>query len=113
LHRFARFIALVALAGAACSESGIALTLVNVGGTSLDSVVVHTTGYDYPLGNLAPGDTARARLQATGESHVELTHGRGSRSRLRVGGYFERGYTGTMHVRLTADSVLTFHQATR
>ena len=87
--------------------------VVNEGRVSLDSVVVHTTGYDYPLGDLGPSDTARVRIQAIGESHVELTHGRGPRTRLQVCGYFERGYRGTMKARLSADSVLSFQQATR
>ena len=88
-------------------HDSITLTLENVGTVSLDSVVVLTTGRHYPVGNLAAGASRRLRVGAEGESHIEVEHGTGDRRRLRVGTYFERGYGGTIQVRLTADSIVS------
>ena len=104
-RRTAGLIILLATVGCRGRDS-ITLTLQNVGQASLDSVVVFTTGRQYPVGRLAGGASTRLRIGADGESHIEVEHGAELRRRLRVGTYFESRLRGTIDVRLTADSVV-------
>jgi hypothetical protein len=98
----------VALVGVACSRPGIELTLTNVGDVTLDSVVVHTTGFTYPIGALSPSASRTLLVNATGESHVEVEHGPASaRRRLVLDVYFERNYRGSIDARLRSDTVLS------
>jgi len=72
----------------------------------MDSVVVLTTGFRYPIGDLAPGEQRTVAVEAEGESHFEIEYGRAERRRLNLGGYFERGYVGTYFARVRHDSVV-------
>jgi hypothetical protein len=105
---------LTLLSAASCrGRDSITLTLENVGQVPLDSVVVFTTGRAYSVGSIAGGASTRLRIGANGESHIEIEHGAGSRRRLRVGTYFERGYGGKIDVRLTADSIVAIADSIR
>ncbi|MCC9609583.1 hypothetical protein LOC68_04490 [Blastopirellula sp. JC732] len=81
---------------------GIRVTVQNVGTTPMQDVVLHVTGNDYPLGDLPPGATARARVNSTGESGLEIEYvdPNGDLQRLNAGGYFEPGYRGTIRVKI-------------
>jgi hypothetical protein len=105
VRRIAGLLALLATAGCRSRDS-ITLTLENVGEAPLDSVVVFTTGRQYPVGRLPGGGSIRLRIGADGESHIEVEHGTDARRRLRVGTYFEGGYGGKIDVRLTVDSIV-------
>ena len=96
-----------------CGTSGVEFTLRNVGAAPLASVVVHTTGFTYPLGDVPTGDTRTVRVEARGESHIELEHGAGQRTRLVVDTYFERGYTGTVIAEVRPDSVVRVESQVR
>ena len=89
-----------------CGTSGVEFTLRNVDAAPLDSVVVHTTGYTYALGDVPAGASRTLRVQATGESHIEIAHGAEPRPRLVVDTYFERGYAGTVTAEVRRDSVV-------
>ena len=100
--------ALVCLLMLGCSEPGIDLTLTNGGTAGLDSVVVHTTGYSYPIGDLAAGATRELKVQSTGESDIAVEHGPGDlRRRVVLGVYFEERYREAVTARVTADTVLS------
>jgi len=102
------FVAIVlaaTLAGCRARDS-VELRLENVGTEGLDSLVIYTTGREYVVGRLGPGESTHVMIGANGESHIEVEHGKGERRRLRVGIYFESGYGGSITVRLRADSVV-------
>lgn len=81
-------------------RSGIHVTIKNTGSQPLRSVVLHVSGASYTLGDIPPGTTAHAILQATGESHLEIefTDPDGQTQRLDAGGYFEASYRGTIDI---------------
>jgi len=81
---------------------GIRVTVENAGTTPLKSVVLHVTGASCDLGDLAPGESATARVSPTGESEleVEIKDTDGQTQRLNAGGYFESGYRGTIRVEI-------------
>lgn len=81
-------------------RSGIQFTVENSGTRPLKSVVLHVTGASSNLGDIAPGASATARVNPTGESHLEIefTDADGQVQRLDAGGYFESGYRGTIRV---------------
>ncbi len=83
-------------------RSGIRVTVENTGSTSLNSVVLHVTGVSYDLGDIAPGESATARVSPTGESEleVEFKDTAGQTQRLNAGGYFESGYRGSIRVEI-------------
>jgi len=83
-------------------RSGIRVTVENTGSTSLNSVVLHVTGESYDLGDIAPGESATARVNPTGESELEVDFKDtdGQTQRLNAGGYFESGYRGTIRVEI-------------
>jgi hypothetical protein len=98
-------LATVPVLGCRAADS-ITLTLENVGRIPLDSVTVFTTGRSYPIGSVPAGASSDLLIGANGESHIEIEHGSHPRHRLRVGTYFESGYSGRINVRITADSVV-------
>ena len=79
-------------------RSGIRVTVENTGAAPLRSVVLHVTGASYNLGNIAPGDSATARVQPTSESQLEIefVDAEGQPQRLDAGGYYESRYRGTI-----------------
>ena len=99
---FLAFALFVLAAGSAfvLLRSGIQVTIQNTGSQPLRSVVLHVTGASCHLGDIAPGATAKATVQPTGESHLEIqfTDPDGQTRRLDAGGYFESGYRGTIDV---------------
>jgi hypothetical protein len=102
-----RLAALVVLT--ACGPApgeGIRFAVENADSVPLDSVVVLTSGHQYALGTVAPGERRAVAVTADGECHFEVEHGRGARRRLHAGGYFERGYVGSYLARVRRDSVL-------
>ena len=97
---------LVAPALLGCGTSGIDFTLRNRDAARLESVIVHTTGFTYPLGDVPAGASRTVRVQSTGESHIEVEHGARPRLRLVVETYFERGYSGTVTAEVRRDTVV-------
>ena len=83
-------------------RSGIQVTVENTGISALKSVVLHVTGASYDLGDIAPGETATARVNPNGESElkVEFKDTDDQTQRLNAGGYFESGYRGTIRVEI-------------
>lgn len=98
---------------AACGPRGVTFQLENGDSVPLDSVVVFTTGHEYRLGTLAPGERRSIVVSAKGESGFEIEHGRDQRQRLQIGGYFESGYRGTFFARVRRDTVLTLADSIR
>jgi hypothetical protein len=105
-------LATVPVLGCRAADS-ITLTLENVGRIPLDSVIVFTTGRSYPIGSIPAGASSHLLIGANGESHIEIEHGSHPRRRLRVGTYFENGYSGKINVRLTGDSVVAVLDSVR
>ena len=89
-----------------CGAPGVEFTLQNVSATALDSVVVYTTGHTYLLGTVPPGTSRAIQVEAVGDSHIEVEHGTGTRSRLVVDTYFGKGYSGTVTAAVGPDSVV-------
>jgi hypothetical protein len=85
-------------------EDGVTFVAHNVGTEPMRSVVVHVTGKSYPIGDLAPGASKSVRVNPTSESHIELSQS--GHARLTVGGYFEKGYQGTITADVTTESVV-------
>jgi hypothetical protein len=81
-------------------RSGIQVTVHNTGATSIRSVVLHVTGRSYPVGDIAPGNSAEATVNPTSESHLEIEFrdADGKQQRLVVDCYFEPGYRGVVQV---------------
>lgn len=84
----------------ALRKPGIQVTVQNTGSQSLGAVVLHVTGESYDLGGVTPGASTQVIVRPSSESHLEIefTDGNGNRKRLNAGGYFERGYRGTIRV---------------
>ena len=80
--------------------------LVNVGDVPLDSVVVRVTGAAYPVGTIAPGDSATVAAEPSGESGVRVELA-GREEPLSLEVYFEAGYGGRVRAEVGADSVVT------
>jgi hypothetical protein len=104
---------ILVVAIAACEPRGVTFHLENGDSAPLDSVVVFTTGHKYQLGTLAPGERRTVVVDAKGESHFEIEHGVGERHRLKLGGYFEGGYSGSFFARVRRDSVLAVADSVR
>lgn len=86
------------------AEDCVTFVAHNVGAEPMRSVVVHVTGRSYPIGDLPPGASKSVRLSPTSESHIELSQA--GHARLTVGGYFEKGYRGTITADVTTDRVV-------
>ncbi len=91
---------------------GIEVTIQNTGSSPMRSCVLHVTGASYNLGDIAPGDSANARVNPTSESglEIEFTDPNGKVQRLNAGGYFESGYRGTIHVSIKDGTIVTNQQ---
>lgn len=81
-------------------RSGIRVTILNTGQTSIHSVVLHVTGNSYSIGDLAPGDSGEATVTSAGEStlKIEFADADGKKQQLDAGVYLEPGYRGTIRV---------------
>ena len=78
----------------------------------MKSVVLHVTGASDNLGDIAPGESATARVNPTSDSHleVEFTDADGQSKQLIAGGYFEAGYRGTIRVEIKDDQIDKFEE---
>ena len=96
-------------------RTGIRVTVENTGTTPLKSVVLHVTGASYDLGDIAPGESATARVNPTGESEleVELKDTDDQTQRLNAGGYFESGYRGSIRVQIKDGQIDKFEDNTK
>ncbi|MEX2119380.1 MAG: hypothetical protein WD847_07285 [Pirellulales bacterium] len=88
-------------------REGIQVTVQNTGATPIHSVMLHVTGESYSLGDLASGASGYATVSPSGESHLEIefTDADGNRQRLNAGGYFERGYGGTIRLSIEEGAI--------
>lgn len=92
----------------ALSRQGIRVTIINSGPDPLTNVVVHVTGNQHAIGNLAAGESRTVRVLPTSESHAEVSFvdHRGQHQRLNAGGYFENGlYRGTIEVEIERGAI--------
>lgn len=91
------------------------MTVENTGASPLKSVVLHVTGESYDIGDIAPGETATARVIPTGESEleVEFKDTDGQTQRLNAGGYFESGYRGSIRVEIKDGQIDKFEDNTK
>lgn len=91
--------------------AGVTVIVKNVGAEPLHSVVVHVTGGTYAVGDIGPGESRSATVQAAGESHVELEQA--GADRLVVDCYIEKGYKGAVTAEITSKRVVRVTVATR
>jgi hypothetical protein len=96
-------------------RAGVQVTVENTGTTSSKAVVLHVTGASYELGDIAPGESAAARVSPTGESSldIEFTDADGKIQRLKAGGYFESGYRGSIRVEIKDGQIDKFEDNTK
>lgn len=96
-------------------RSGIQVTVENTGSTPLKLVILHVTGASYDLGDIAPGDSATARVSPTGDSEleVEFKDTDGHTQRINAGGYFESGYRGSIRVEIKDGLIDKFEDNTK
>jgi hypothetical protein len=81
--------------------NGVVVVVKNLGPKSLKDIVVHVTGNSYKLGDIDAGHALGAKVQARGESHVEIEFGDDTKDRFKhvIGCYFEtNNYHGTITV---------------
>ena len=97
------------LVAAACGTVGGAeLTLKNVGAVSMTDVIVSTTGRQYPIGELRPGQTRAVRVCADDDSNITVEHGApSSRRRFTLEVYLDHHCTGSVNALVTADSLVS------
>ncbi len=96
-------------------RSGIQVKVENTGTSLLKSVVLRVTGASYDLGDIAPGESATARVNPTSDSHleVEFTDPDGQSKQLIAGGYFEAGYRGSIRVEIKDGQIDKFEDNTK
>jgi hypothetical protein len=87
-----------------CDSKGIEVTIENHDNVAIDSLELNVTGNKYFLGSIKPKETKSTKISVTGESHIDLYHS--SNKKLFVDVYLESGYRGSIHIDITADSVL-------
>jgi len=83
-------------------SSGVRVKVKNMGAKPIHSVVLHVTGESHQLGDIAPGEFARATVSPSGESslQIDFSEANGNKRRLDVDCYMERGYVGVIEVSL-------------
>jgi hypothetical protein len=52
--------------------AGVEFALNNAGSEALRAVIVEVTGRSYNLGDMPPGSSKTVKLNATGDSHIDL-----------------------------------------
>ena len=89
-------------------RGGGRVTIRNTGATPIHSVVLHVTGAEYPLGDIASGSSAEATVRPRGKSHLEIefTDSEGKKQRLNAGGDLESGYRGSIQVSIKDGAVV-------
>ena len=85
--------------------AGVEFTLNNAGSEALHAVIVEVTGRSYNLGDVPPGSNKAVKLNATGDSHIELLFSNGHR--LRIDCYFEPAYGGSIKAKVTSQAVIS------
>lgn len=86
---------------------GVAVRIRNIDRVPLRAVVVDVEGRSYPLGDFPPGWKLDVYVTPTGESDIAIsfTDPAGRAKHFDVLGYFERGYTGTVDVEISAQKL--------
>ena len=97
-------LALVIVEWVRADGAGVEFTLNNAGPEALGAVIVEVTGRSYGLGDMPSGSSKTVKLNATGDSHIELRFSNGHR--LRIDCYFEPAYTGSIKAKVTAQAVI-------
>lgn len=87
-----------------CNSRGIEVTIKNHDNIAIDSLELNVTGNKYFIGSIKPGESKPINVSVTGESHIDINHS--SNKKLFVDVYLEPGYSGSIHIDITADSVL-------
>ncbi|HEX9172669.1 MAG TPA: hypothetical protein VF861_08405, partial [Telluria sp.] len=80
--------------------AGVEFTLNNVGSKVLHSVLVEVTGRSYKLGDMPPGSSKTVKLNALGDSHIELQFSNGRR--LTIDCYFQPTHIGSIKAKVTS-----------
>lgn len=88
-------------------DRGVEIRLHNSDTIALRSVEVAVTGKSYPVGDLAPGETASVWVDPTSESAVEISFATADREpkHVSVPSYIEPGYSGWIAIHLAAAEV--------
>ena len=96
-------------------RSGIHVTIQNTGSQPLRSAVLFVTGNSYNLGEIPPGATAQATVNATGDSHLEIEFADddGQARRLDAGGFFQPRYRGTIDISIKGGVIAKNEQQIR
>ena len=89
------------------SQRGITVIIENADDREIHSVVVQVTGNSYPLGDIAPGRSNKATVNATGESKlgIDFTDADGHSRRLKAESYFEPRYRGSIRVAIKGGAI--------
>lgn len=96
-------------------QTTISVGVSNVGNTTVDSVVISYSGDSILVGTIPAKTLVSRSIIPHGDSHIELAfsdpaHGR---KRLTVGTYFERGYSGSIDISFTVDSIVSVLDSTQ
>jgi hypothetical protein len=90
---------------------GVEFTLENAGSEALRAVIVDVTGNSYKLGDLPAGSSKTVKLDATGDSHIELRFSNGHQ--LTIDCYFEPAYSGSIKAKITSQAVIAVEDEIR
>ena len=102
---------IIVFAAAWVIKSRVTVVIHNVGGETLQSVVVHVTGNSYPVGDIVAGETRTVKVVSKGESHIEIEHS--GRERLVAGTYFEQGYSGKITIDVNSNQIVNIKDEIR
>lgn len=97
-------IAVIAIGGAVIvlvsDLQGVTVRIRNAGVTTIENVVIHVTGNEYPIGSIEPGGRIAVKVAPTSASNVELEWtNAGVRRHGVIDCYIEaRGYHGRILV---------------
>jgi hypothetical protein len=85
----------------------VKVVVTNTGTTSMQNVTVLVTGGSYPLGTIAPGQTASVRVRSAGESTIKLqfTDPTGAHT-LDADCYIEAGYRGRLDLDVASGAIV-------
>jgi hypothetical protein len=86
------------------AAAGVQFTLDNAGSETLHAVIVEVTGRSYKLGDMPPGSSNTVKLNATGDSHIELRFS--TDHRLTIDCYFQPAYSGSIKANVTSEAVV-------
>ena len=89
---------------ARAEAAGVEFTLDNAGSEALHAVTVEVTGRSYRLGDMPPGSSKTVKLNALGDSHIELRFSDGHR--LIIDCYFQPDHSGSIKAKVTSRAVI-------